>query len=196
MRHKLLWLIACWLALAALVGCSQGISIDSGEMLSPSPNNSQREKTDLKPPAYTQVADGDIISPTASPLPLTLTPQEALVKENPTPVTYDPALEPLVEQARVDLATRLSIPEDSIILVKAQDVVWPDTSLGCPHPDMRYRQVPQDGSLIIFKVGEREYEYHSGGGRGLFLCENLLKTKRITPDTNIVVPPPARSIDE
>ncbi len=111
-------------------------------------------------------------------------------------VPSDPALEPLVQQARQDLAQRLNIAEDQITLIEAKAVVWPDASLGCPQPDMVYKQVPYDGALILLKVGEREYEYHSGGSRGLFLCEKSLKTKKITPNINIVIPPPMRSGDE
>ncbi len=111
-------------------------------------------------------------------------------------VPYDPALEPLVAQARQDLAQRLNIAEDQITLIEAKAVVWPDASLGCPQPDMVYKQVPYDGALIFLKVGEREYEYHSGGSRGLFLCEKSLKPKKITPNTDKVIPPPMRSGDE
>jgi hypothetical protein len=89
--------------------------------------------------------------------------------------TIDPGLQNLVDQAKADLAQRLSIPLTEISLVEARDVVWPDASLGCPQPGMKYKQVPEDGALIVLKVGEAIYEYHIGGSRGLFLCEMLYK---------------------
>jgi hypothetical protein len=34
-----------------------------------------------------------------------------------------------------------------------------------------YTQVQVEGLLIRLRVGKRVYEYHSGGGRPPFLCE-------------------------
>lgn len=87
----------------------------------------------------------------------------------------------LVEQAKEDLAQRLSISVSQISFVKATEVVWPDASLGCPQPDMLYKQVPEDGALIVLKAQRKTFEYHSGGTRGLFLCE--------TPPTKTEKPP-------
>ena len=41
---------------------------------------------------------------------------------------------------------------------------------GVPLPDMRYEQVPTDGSLIVLSVDGAAYRYHSGGSRPPFLC--------------------------
>ena len=78
---------------------------------------------------------------------------------------------PLVGQAKDDLASRLAIPIAEISLISFEEVTWPDGSLGCPHPDMKYTQVPVDGSRIILVVKDRRYEYHSGRGRAPVLCE-------------------------
>jgi hypothetical protein len=40
-----------------------------------------------------------------------------------------------------DPARRESLLPEEIEVV-SQEVVWPDASLGCPQPDMRYFQVP------------------------------------------------------
>ena len=77
---------------------------------------------------------------------------------------------PLVQQAINDLAERESIAPDDIELVRFEAVTWPDASLGCPRPGMRYRQVPQDGARIVLRFGSRERVYHSGGSRPPFLC--------------------------
>ena len=53
--------------------------------------------------------------------------------------------EALVAQAAADLARREASAAADIELVSFEAVVWPDASLGCPHPGMRYRQVPEDG---------------------------------------------------
>jgi hypothetical protein len=89
----------------------------------------------------------------------------------PTPPPYDPAMEPLVQIARQDLAVRLGIAIDEIEVLEAQGVVWGDTSMGCPHPDMSYLQVPQDGALIRLSAAGQVYNYHSSGNRLPFLCD-------------------------
>ena len=79
---------------------------------------------------------------------------------------------PLVMQAMKDLARRLSVSLEAIALVEFEAVIWPDASLGCPRPDMAYRQVQQDGARIVLAANGRKYIYHSGGSRAPFLCEN------------------------
>lgn len=101
-----------------------------------------------------------------------------------TPV--DPGFQLLIDQAVMDLAQRLSIPTSQIILVEAKSVVWPDSSLGCPQPGMAYLQVPEDGALIVLQVVEGIlYEYHTGGNRGLFLCEKTIKDPNPPPKIDI-----------
>jgi len=76
----------------------------------------------------------------------------------------------LVDVAVADLATRAGVPADAITVVRVEAVTWPDRSLGCPMPGMRYEQVPIDGALIVLAVDSVEYDYHSGGSRPPFLC--------------------------
>ena len=113
----------------------------------------------------------------------------------PPPITeIDPALQPLIDQAVSDLANRLSIEVDAVVVVEAKAVVWPDASLGCPQPGMRYKQVPEDGVLIRLQVESQIYEYHGGGGRTIFLCEQNLKAPTGTiPKLDPFVTPPGSS---
>jgi hypothetical protein len=101
-----------------------------------------------------------------------ITKEKTVMSTTPIPVSPDPALQQIVMQAREDLAKRLGIGLDQIDLVELRSVIWPDKSLGCPQPGMEYLQVQQDGLLIRFRVAGRSYEYHSGGNRPPFLCEN------------------------
>ena len=72
-------------------------------------------------------------------------------------------LESLIEKAKEDLGQRLSIDVSQINLLEAEEVTWPDASLGCPQPGMRYKQVPEDGALIVLEAQGTTYEYHNGG---------------------------------
>ncbi len=96
-----------------------------------------------------------------------LSAQEARVSE------VDPVMRnPQLTQAIEDLAQRESISSTEIEVISVEEVVWPDSSLGCPQPGMRYRQVLQDGMRIILQAGGRQYAYHSGGKRAPFLCKH------------------------
>ena len=77
----------------------------------------------------------------------------------------------VVTQAQEDLAGRLGIESQQVTVVEVQSVVWPDGGLGCPQPGMAYTQVQVDGLLIRLQARGRIYEYHSGGARPPFLCE-------------------------
>jgi hypothetical protein len=77
-----------------------------------------------------------------------------------------------LDHAKADLAERLGVPTDDIAVVSSEEVTWPDSSLGCPQPGMMYAQVLTSGSRIVLTAAGRSYEYHSGGQRPPFLCEN------------------------
>jgi hypothetical protein len=74
-------------------------------------------------------------------------------------------LESQVAAARADLGGRLGIPAEEIELLEARQVMWADSSLGCPQPGMAYLQVLTPGVLIRLGVDGREHRYH-GGSRG------------------------------
>jgi hypothetical protein len=83
--------------------------------------------------------------------------------------SLDPSM-PLVTAAVADLASRLGVADDTVVVVDARAVTWGDSSLGCPQPGMQYLQRTVDGVLVVLEAGGRRYEYH--GGAPLFLCEN------------------------
>ena len=87
-----------------------------------------------------------------------------------TASAYSGPLADLVAAAVADLAERLSVPIGAIVVVSAESVVWPDGSLGCPIPGMRYTQVQVDGTKIVLSVNGSIYNYHSGATRDPFLC--------------------------
>lgn len=81
---------------------------------------------------------------------------------------------PLVASAITDLAQRLSIDEREITLVSFENVTWRDGSLGCPQPGMMYTQALVDGTRIVLSANNLQFNYHTGGNRGPFLCERQL----------------------
>ena len=110
------------------------------------------------------------------------------VESNVVEMTEDEVMEtpnseelPLISKAKKDLAERLAIGADEIETFDFQFVEWPDSSLGCPQPGMMYAQVLQDGMFIQLKFEGNLYNYHSGGGRDPFLCEQALQNAKPTP---------------
>jgi len=152
---RIVWILLIIL-LAFAFGCSPSQIGGQDEDLAPSaPLVPPSEETSL-PPASDSPSQGDTTEMT------------------PTTPT-DPSLQNMIEKAREDLAKRLNVLLTQISLMEAKAVVWPDASIGCPQPGMRYKQVPADGALIVLQANGITYEYHNGGNRGLFLCEKAYK---------------------
>ena len=74
------------------------------------------------------------------------------------------------ERAIADLAARQGAQPSAITVVSEENVVWPDSALGCPEPGMNYMQVLTDGVRIVLELDGVEYAYHGGGSRDVFLC--------------------------
>ena len=85
--------------------------------------------------------------------------------------TIDRGLAPFVTIATDDLAERVDVAPESIEVLTAVLVAWPDASLGCPEPDRVYATVVTDGSVIELGVDGLVYRYHSGGDRAPFPCD-------------------------
>ena len=87
--------------------------------------------------------------------------------EAPPRVTAEPAgqqpdeLNELQSRAREVLAARLSVPADSLTLIKDEAVQWSDASLGCPQEGMMYAQMITPGHRMTFRHNEDTYEVHT-----------------------------------
>lgn len=109
------------------------------------------------PPQPTQTA---VPSPEPTPLPTPALPP------------LSPAETPAVEEAIAYLAAELGIAPEQIQLVSIEEVVWPDSSLGCPQPGMAYAQVLIPGFRVRLASGGREYDLHMGQRGGQIVrCE-------------------------
>ncbi|MEZ4659814.1 MAG: hypothetical protein R2911_19845 [Caldilineaceae bacterium] len=67
----------------------------------------------------------------------------------------------LVQRSTDDLAAELGVAADTISLVQIEAVEWPDSSLGCPQPDMMYAQVITSGYQIVLETNGQTYNYHT-----------------------------------
>ena len=70
-------------------------------------------------------------------------------------------LNELQSRARKVLATRLSVPAETLTLISDEAVQWSDASLGCPQEGMAYAQVITPGRRMTFRHNEDTYEVHT-----------------------------------
>lgn len=122
--------------------------------------------------------EAEILDPDPEKLPITLEPIP-LPSREATPLTPPSIPMPpsdleanLVKLAKLDLEQRFSIAPDEIKLIEVEEVVWRDSSLGCPQEGMMYLQVLTPGYLIVLHAGGKDYEYHAGMGMDVIYCED------------------------
>ena len=132
---------------------------------------------DQKAPQPTKLGRATL-QPVATLMPEGAAPTNPPIAAPPVPVMVQT---PQVEVAKADLARRRAVALDTIRIVEARSVTWPDPGLGCPQPGMAYKQVPVDGLLIRLESGGQVFEYHSGGSKAPFLCEQPTGGDRETP---------------
>ncbi|KRF12623.1 hypothetical protein [Nocardioides sp. Soil796] len=83
-----------------------------------------------------------------------------------------PALPQVAQDAVADLAGMLGVDASEVDVVRVEQVTWRDGSIGCAEPGSMYTQALVDGQRVVLSAGGREYEYHAGGSRDAFHCEN------------------------
>ena len=94
-----------------------------------------------------------------------------------------PGLDGLAESAIQDLAKRLAVRSEDITVVQVAQVVWSNSSLGCPKQGMAYADVLSPGFLVVLRSGEQKFEYHAGSDRSLFYCENPVGPSSLNPNS-------------
>jgi hypothetical protein len=137
------------------------------------------------PPAPPTRASQPAALPTRAPLPTIVSPLSPLptpVKARGLPTSLpgsravqpgtgaDPIALQATNAAIDDLSQRTGLPKRDIKVQSVEVVQWPDTSLGCPQPDMMYAQVVTPGYRIVLEAGGQTYEYHSAGA-SVGLCQ-------------------------
>ena len=81
-----------------------------------------------------------------------------------------------------DLAARENVLAEEINVVRGQEVIWPDGSLGCAQPGMMYTQAQVSGYWVVLRAGESEYDYRASATGYFILCEGAGSTPGLSPD--------------
>lgn len=89
-----------------------------------------------------------------------------------------------------DAAAHLGVPGSSVVLARADRVVWSDAGLGCPQPGMGYTQAVEPGYRIVARTAETELVYHTNArvdaAANVVRCDSARPTPGAKPAT---VPP-------
>jgi hypothetical protein len=115
------------------------------------------EVSTTKPNAYT-------------PEPASTVPPKIEIIERATADDASIVPRDLAEKTKTDLAKYLNIDGSQIRVVESISVDWPDTSLGCPQPDMAYAQVVTPGYWIVLETNGLQYPYHTDLEGQVILC--------------------------
>lgn len=85
-----------------------------------------------------------------------------------TPVSTE--LQSKVQAALADAARRTGLDSSALKVVVAEQVTWPDGSLGCPAPGMMYSMALVPGYRIRIQAGAQQLDYHSALNGQPALC--------------------------
>lgn len=82
-----------------------------------------------------------------------------------------------------DAARYFNVPENKVVLTRAEKVVWSDAALGCPQPDMGYTQATVGGYRVVARTEAREMVYHTNTGTNpsLVRCKETLPVRGQRP---------------
>lgn len=75
-----------------------------------------------------------------------------------------------IEFSKKDLAKRLDVSPESVVLSSARQVTWRSGALGCPKPDMNYTDALVPGAVIYLQAGNGIHAYHAKIGGEPFYC--------------------------
>lgn len=112
--------------------------------------------------------DNKPISPTETLAP-TEDPLQAPTSQT-YPDTSNVSVNKFIDIAQLDLAKLLNTSTDQIEIIKTSEIVWPDSSMGCPSPGKAYTQMKIPGYRIWLKAENVEYVYHAGTNGQVIYC--------------------------
>lgn len=140
------------------------------------------EDTDARGPSKDQsLESGSDESVSIDPSPTTISEErtqedeelpERVPPTSETPVTGE-ADSSLVASIKQDLIGGTGASEADITVVRAEEVIWNDGSLGCPKPGKMYSQAVVNGYWVVLEYGGQTYDYRATGTGYFRLCEGF-----------------------
>ena len=88
-----------------------------------------------------------------------------------------------------DVVERTGADPDVVDVLKAEEIVWRDGSLGCAEPGRNYPQAPVPGYWVILTNEGKRFDYRANDRGHFFLCERSSPSDPRRPDRKAVKPP-------
>jgi hypothetical protein len=107
-------------------------------------------------------------SPPADPSPTASQADETAEPVTPVADISEAGLAAVVARA----AEEAGVAIDEVRVVSAEEVTWPDGSLGCPEPGMGYTQALVAGFRVVLEIGGDELNFHAAQGGEFRFCED------------------------
>ena len=80
----------------------------------------------------------------------------------------------VLSSIKSDLAARTGADESAMVLIRGEEVIWNDGSLGCPVPGEIYTQAPVSGYWVVIEHGGTQYDYRANDEGFFKLCDGGL----------------------
>ena len=87
-----------------------------------------------------------------------------------TPVATSVVPLELRRAVAADAAQRFNIPASAVVLTRAEQVSWPDGSLGCPEPGRSYSQALIAGFRLVAMASAGDLLYHTDTRGSFVVC--------------------------
>ena len=115
-------------------------------------------------------AAGQLATPSTAQEPISR-PSPTADGEEPDMPTADISQEgiaALVASAAADAGVEI----DEVRVVSAEQVTWPDGSIGCPEPGMAYTQALVPGYRVVLEIEGEELHFHAAEGGEFRFCDD------------------------
>jgi hypothetical protein len=135
-----------------------------------------------------------LVEAPASPqvIPERPTKDSSTITATPSPIVDEGLQKKFIQIVSNDLATRLSLDVQSISVVSAEAITWPNAALGCPLSGKVYAQGTVPGFRIRLKAEDKEYSYHTDQTGQFVLCTTMDPDLEGFPE----LPAPTGEIDD
>jgi len=77
-----------------------------------------------------------------------------------------------------DAAQRFRVAQSAVVLTRAEQVTWPDASIGCPEPNRAYLQALVPGFRVVASTTAGEMLYHTDTRGNVMNCGVMAATQR------------------
>jgi hypothetical protein len=85
--------------------------------------------------------------------------------------------EKTLDAVRADLARRSGATPEEMKVVRAEEVVFSDGSLGCARPGQSYTQATVPGYRVIVVVAGKQYDYRVTRRGSVLLCDRARRLR-------------------